>query len=53
MADIAAIKPLLTTAEMLVRVNKWNDGSPEEIDAVINAGADLIMLPYWKTKGRG
>ena len=49
-ADIAAIKPLLTTAEMLVRVNKWNDGSPEEIDAVINAGADLIMLPYWKTK---
>ena len=49
-ADIAAIKPLLTTAEMLVRVNKWNDGSPDEIDAVINAGADLIMLPYWKTK---
>ena len=49
-ADIAAIKPLLTTAEMLVRVNKWNEGSPDEIDAVINAGADLIMLPYWKTK---
>lgn len=49
-ADIAAIKPLLTTAEMLVRVNKWNEGSPEEIDSVINAGADLIMLPYWKTK---
>ena len=49
-ADISAIKPLLTTAEMLVRVNMWNPGSPEEIEAVIAAGADLIMLPYWKTK---
>ena len=49
-ADIAAIKPLLSTAEMLVRINRWNEGSPEEIDAVIKAGADLIMLPYWKTK---
>ena len=49
-ADIAAIKPLLTASEMLVRVNRWNEGSPEEIEAVINAGADLIMLPYWKKK---
>ena len=49
-ADIAAIKPLLTTAEMLVRVNRWNDSSAEEIEEVIAAGADLIMLPYWKTK---
>ena len=48
--DIAVIKPLLTKAEMLVRVNPWNEDSAEEIDAVISAGADLIMLPYWKTK---
>ena len=47
--DIRAIKPLLTTSEMLVRVNSWYEGSPAEIDAVINAGADIIMLPYWKT----
>ena len=48
-ADIAAIKPLLTSAEMLVRINHWNADSPKEIEAVIAAGADLIMLPYWKT----
>lgn len=48
-ADISTIKPLLTKAEMLVRINPWNSGSIEEIDAVINAGADMIMLPYWKT----
>ncbi len=48
-ADIKVIKPHLTTSEMLVRVNPWFDGSPAEIDSVIDAGADIIMLPYWKT----
>ena len=48
-ADIAVIKPLLTRAELLVRVNPWHDGSQAEIDAVIENGADIIMLPYWKT----
>ena len=48
-SDIAAIKPLLTRAEMMVRINSWYEGSQKEIDAVIAAGADIIMLPYWKT----
>ena len=47
--DIRTIKPHLITSEMLVRVNHWFDGSVDEIEAVINAGADMIMLPYWKT----
>ena len=47
--DIRIIKPRLSTSEMLVRVNPWNKGSVAEIDAVIDAGADIIMLPYWKT----
>jgi len=48
-SDIRKIKPLLTRAEMLVRVNPWHDGSPEEIDAVVEAGADIVMLPMWKS----
>lgn len=48
-ADIRKIKPLLTSSELLVRINPWNETSPEEIDAVIDAGADIIMLPMWKT----
>lgn len=48
-SDIKTIKPLLSKAEMLVRVNSWNEGSRQEIDDVINAGADIIMLPFWKT----
>lgn len=48
-ADVRAIAPLLTKAEMLVRINPWNEHSQAEVDAVIGAGADRIMLPMWKT----
>lgn len=47
--DIKTIAPLLNSSEMLVRVNPWNEGSVEEINRVINAGAQLVMLPMWKT----
>ena len=47
--DIEVISPKLTTAEMLVRVNPWNENSKNEIDEVIKAGAQIIMLPMWKT----
>lgn len=47
--DIKRIKPLLTTSEMLVRINPWNEKSVDEIDAVVAAGADMIMLPMWKS----
>ena len=48
-SDIAEIKPLLSKAQLLVRINSWYQGSKKEIDDVIAAGADIIMLPYWKT----
>lgn len=47
--DIAKIKPQLSDSEMLVRINSWHNRSEEEVEDVINAGADIIMLPYWKT----
>ena len=47
--DIKNIKPLLTKAEVLVRINPWYEGSKKEIEDVISAGADIIMLPMWKT----
>lgn len=48
-SDIARIKPLLHSAEMLVRVDPWNENSRSQIDDVIAAGAELVMLPMWKT----
>lgn len=47
--DIKKIRPYLTKSEMLVRVNPWNKNSQKEINEVISAGADIIMLPMWKT----
>ena len=47
--DISRIRPHLTSSEMLVRVNPWNKDSVKEINDVIEAGADIIMLPMWKS----
>lgn len=47
--DIAAISNALTTSDVLVRINPINPGSEKEINQVIAAGADIIMLPMWKS----
>lgn len=47
--DIEVISNVLTTSELLVRVNPINPESEEEINQVIAAGADMIMLPMWKS----
>lgn len=52
--DIAVLRKVLTQSELLVRVNPIHDRTPEydsseeEINASIAAGADLIMLPFFK-----
>lgn len=46
--DIKKIAEVLSSSELLVRVNPWNEASEKEIESVIAAGADIIMLPYWK-----
>lgn len=47
--DIEKLSNVLTTADLLVRINPINPGTQEEIEQVIAAGADMIMLPMWKS----
>ena len=53
--DIQILRGVLTRSELLVRVNPIHektdeyDSSEEEIEASIQAGADIIMLPFFKT----
>ena len=53
--DVKNIRKAITKAKLLVRVNPIHEAqsnypsSKEEIDAVIEAGADIIMLPFFKT----
>jgi hypothetical protein len=55
--DVRNIRNVLTKAELLVRVNPIHNAtasygsSEEEINAVIEAGADYVMLPYFTTVG--
>ena len=53
--DVKTMKNAIEKAKLLVRVNPIHGAqenylsSKEEIDAVIDAGADIIMLPFFKT----
>lgn len=49
--DVKNIKAVLTKSKLLVRVNPIYGESEKEINDVIDAGADIIMLPMWKTAG--
>lgn len=54
-ADIVSVKKVLKNAELLVRVNPLHkataeySSSKDEINAAIDAGADVIMLPMYRT----
>lgn len=48
--DIKNIKPYLKNSKLLVRINPINMNSRLEIDTCIGYGADIIMLPMFKTK---
>ncbi|MDB2512464.1 aldolase/citrate lyase family protein [Luminiphilus sp.] len=43
--DVHAVREVVESAELVVRVNPLHDESTREIDDVIAAGADIIMLP--------
>lgn len=53
--DVKIIRKAVTKSKVLVRVNPIHEAlsdypsSKEEIDAVIEAGADIVMLPFYKT----
>lgn len=54
-SDIIKIRKVLKNAELMVRVNPIHEkfsvfkGSEYEINSVIDAGADLIMLPMYRS----
>ena len=53
--DVKNIRGVLSKSQLMVRCNPIHDATDEyssskdEIDAIIAAGADVIMLPYFKT----
>lgn len=47
--DVGKIKKVLTKSELVVRINPIYENSKFELDDVIMQGADIVMLPYFKT----
>ena len=48
--DIAKVRAAIGSgAEIMARVNPLNSNSQAELDASIEKGADVIMLPMWRT----
>jgi len=48
--DVKKIRAVLTKAKLLVRVNPIYEGSAAEIERAVGDGADIVMLPFFKTK---
>ena len=54
-ADACNIRKVISKAELMVRCNPIHEATPsytssrEEIEDVVASGADVIMLPYFKT----
>ncbi len=47
--DVTKIRSVLNRSDLLVRVNPINEDSEYEIKEVITRGADIVMLPMFKT----
>ncbi len=49
LGDVRRIKSVLRRSQLMVRLNPLHEGTTVEVDAVIGEGADLLMLPMFRT----
>ncbi len=49
LSDVRKLRRVVRQAELLVRVNSINPDSRIELEETIRLGADVIMLPYFKS----
>jgi hypothetical protein len=49
MSDVEKVKSSLSTSELLVRLNPLYDSTEQEIDQAIANGADILMLPMFRS----
>jgi hypothetical protein len=46
-ADVGRIKAQLRRSRLMVRINPLHPGTADEVEAVLDGGADLLMLPMF------
>lgn len=47
--DVKKIKNILNKSKLLVRIDPMNENTKKQIDQVVSNGADIVMLPYFKS----
>jgi hypothetical protein len=47
--DVSTVRPYIKNAKLLVRINPLHADSGVEVDNVIRAGADVVMLPMFNS----
>lgn len=47
--DVSRVRAVVPQGTLLVRINPWHASSQNEIEEVLARGADLIMLPMFRT----
>jgi len=47
--DVLAMRQAITRSQLMVRINPWGVWSQQEVADVVQAGADIIMLPFFTT----
>lgn len=45
--DVIRIRPVVPHGSLVVRTNPLNASSPAEVEDIVRAGADMVMLPYY------
>lgn len=48
--DLARLRPVITQAQILARINPINVSTPHEVEQVLAFGTDVIMLPMFRTR---
>ena len=49
MNDVSLVRESIGSSTLLVRLNPWYEGSAAEIEEAIARGADMLMLPMFRT----
>jgi hypothetical protein len=47
--DVVRVRQAIASRSLLVRLNPWHSGSIAEIESALSAGADILMLPMFRT----
>jgi len=47
--DVSVIRNVISSSQLLVRVNPLYEGTKKEVDEVVERGAEVIMLPMFRT----